>query len=67
MSILKKLQSIATHRGLLSKALLRNWKPKLICLLLAVAVWWMVEHWYVRESPEWNLDDFRLSVPEFNN
>jgi len=51
----------------LTKSLLRNWKPKLICLLLAVLVWVWVEYRYVQDSPEWDLNDVRLSVPEFNN
>ncbi|MBR4107248.1 MAG: hypothetical protein IKK45_00990 [Akkermansia sp.] len=44
---------------------IHNWKPKLICLVCAVAVWLMVNHLLVRgESPEWSIDDIRLSVPE---
>lgn len=39
--------------------------PKLVCLLLAILVWMMVEYIYVREASEnWDLNDVRLSMPE---
>ncbi len=47
------------------KLLTLNWRPKLICLLLAVLVWVWVEFFYVRdENKEWDMDDIRLSLPE---
>lgn len=58
---------MVTRKGALAQRLFRNWKPKLICLLLAILVWGWVEYRYVQDSPEWDLDDVRLSVPEFNN
>ena len=42
-----------------------NWQAKLICLGAAVVVWFMVNHLLVRSSsPEWSIDDIRLSMPE---
>lgn len=47
------------------KLLATNWQAKLICLAAAVVVWLMVNHLLVRDaSPEWNIDDIRLSTPE---
>ncbi len=49
----------------LRKLLTTNWLAKLICLAAAVVVWFMVNHLLVRgSSPEWNIDDIRLSMPE---
>lgn len=53
------------YRIPLKKLLLNNWKVKLICLACAVVVWLMVNHLLVRDdSPEWNVDDIRISLPE---
>lgn len=53
------------HRIRLRKLLTTNWQAKLICLAAAVVVWLMVNHLLVRgASPEWDIDDIRLSVPE---
>ncbi|GEM_PF-1408160 len=47
------------------KWLTTNWQAKLICLAAAVVVWFMVNHLLVRStSPEWSIDDIRLSMPE---
>lgn len=43
--------------------LLRNWKPKLICLALAVLVWLWVELRYVQDNDDWDIDSVRLSEP----
>lgn len=49
----------------LKASLTINRLPKLICLLLAILVWMVVEYVYVRESSEnWDLNDVRLSMPE---
>lgn len=49
----------------LKEALSTNRLPKLVCLLLAILVWMVVEYVYVRESSEnWDLNDVRLSMPE---
>lgn len=51
----------------LVEILILNWKPKLICLVLAVAIWTWVETFYVQSSTtnkEWNLDRIRISLPE---
>ena len=41
-----------------------NWKAKLICLLIAILVWFWVQTYYVSGSDEWSLDEIRLSIPE---
>ena len=47
------------------KLVTANWQAKLICLAAAVVVWLMVNHLLVRgASPEWDIDDIRLSMPE---
>lgn len=52
------------ERRSLRSRLTENWKPKLICLLLAVLVWVWVEFRYVESDDEWGLDEIRLSIPE---
>ncbi|MBR3926515.1 MAG: hypothetical protein IKJ58_07110 [Akkermansia sp.] len=52
------------ERRSLRSRLIENWKPKLICLLLAVLVWVWVEVRYVESDDEWGLDEIRLSLPE---
>lgn len=53
------------RRNKIRKLLVDNWKPKLVCLVGAVVVWWLVNHLLVRgESPEWDIDDIRLANPE---
>lgn len=55
MNLTNKIRELLTH----------NWRPKLICLLLAVLVWVGVEFIFVRdENKEWDMDDIRLSLPE---
>ena len=65
MSLLRKIRQLLNpeQRSLRSR-LTRNWKPKLICLFLAVLVWLWVEIRYVDGSDEWGLDEIRLSIPE---
>lgn len=42
-----------------------NRLPKLVCLLLAILVWMVVEFIYVRETDDtWDLNDVRISMPE---
>lgn len=41
-----------------------NWKAKLICLLLAVFVWFWVQVRYVDSGDDWGLNEIRLSIPE---
>lgn len=49
----------------LRETLTINRLPKLVCLLLAILVWMVVEFVYVRESSEsWDLNDVRISMPE---
>ncbi|MBQ2380260.1 MAG: hypothetical protein II295_07725 [Akkermansia sp.] len=65
MSLLSKIRHLLNpeHRSLKSR-LIENWKPKLICLLIAILVWLWVEIRYVDGSNEWGLDEIRLSIPE---
>lgn len=57
--------NISTLRTRIKEALTVNCLPKLVCLLLAIMVWMVVEYIYVRESNEnWDLNDVRLSMPE---
>lgn len=65
MSLLSKIQRLLNpeQRSLRSR-LTNNWKAKLICLLLAILVWFWVEMRYVDGSDEWGLDEIRLSIPE---
>lgn len=49
----------------LKKLFIQNWRSKLICLLLAVAVWAWVEWRYVKdENTEWDMNDIRFAIPE---
>ena len=42
-----------------------NWQPKLICLVLAILVWVLVDCFYVQVSnEEWDLNNIRFSTPE---
>lgn len=53
------------RRTRLRKWVTTNWQAKLMCLGAAVVVWLMVNHLLVRgASPEWSIDDIRLSMPE---
>lgn len=57
--------NISTLRKKITQAVTLNRLPKLVCLLLAILVWMVVEYVYVRESSEnWDLNDVRLSMPE---
>ena len=65
MSLLRKIRRMLNpERRSLRSRLTQNWKPKLICLLLAVLVWVWVEFRYVESDDEWGLDEIRLSLPE---
>lgn len=44
--------------------LTRNWKPKLICLGLAILVWTLVSYSTTENSDEWDEDDTRIVIPE---
>ena len=43
-----------------------DWKPKLICLIIAVVIWTWVETFYVQSDSDkrWDLDRIRLSLPD---
>ena len=65
MSLLRKIRRVLNpERRSLRSRLTENWKPKLICLLIAILVWLWVEIRYVDGSNEWGLDEIRLSIPE---
>lgn len=65
MPLLKKIRRLFNpeQRSLRSR-ITNNWKAKLICLLIAIFVWFWVQTRYVSGSDEWGLDEIRLSVPE---
>ncbi len=50
----------------LRKFFTNNWRPKLICLVLAILLWSWVEHFYVEtdSGSEWDEDDVRFTLPE---
>ncbi len=50
----------------LRKIFVINWRPKLICLVLAVLLWFWVDHIYSgsRNDGEWDVDDVRFTLPE---
>ncbi len=50
----------------LHKLFIVNWRPKFICLVLAVLLWSWVQHFYVdaREGDEWDENDVRFTLPE---
>lgn len=49
----------------LQRLLIDNWRPKLICLVLAILVWGWVEYRYVSdEEEEWDLDDVKVAIPD---
>lgn len=64
MQLLNKIRDLLKLEPMpLSKRLFRNWKPKLICLGVALLVWLWVEQRYVRESLEWDIDTVLPSEP----
>lgn len=42
----------------------RNWKPKLICLGLAILVWTLVQYSTAGDETQWDEDDTRIVIPE---
>ncbi len=57
---------LTTIQNRLRKIFVRHWRPKLICLVLAILLWSWVEHFYVdtRGEDEWDEDDVRFTLPE---
>ena len=59
------MPNISTLQKKVTELISINRLPKLVCLLLAILVWIVVECFYVRDSnEEWDLSDIRLSLPE---
>ncbi len=50
----------------LHKIFVSNWRPKLICLAIAVLLWSWVEYFYAdsHSGDEWDEDDVRFTLPE---
>ncbi len=50
----------------LRKIFVSNWRPKLICLVIAILLWSWVEHFYVdsHSDDEWDENDIRFTLPE---
>lgn len=64
MHLLTKLRELArTDQAPFTTRLIRNWKPKLICLILAILVWLWVERRYVQEGIDWDPETVRYSEP----
>ncbi len=57
---------LTTLLNRLRKLFANNWRPKLICLVLAILLWSWVEHFYAdaRNDNEWDEDDVRFTLPE---
>lgn len=52
-------------RKLLKRTFIDNWQPKLICLLLAVLVWFAMYKWIrSEEAPTQDINELLLSLPE---
>ncbi len=65
MALLHKIRRLLNpEQRTLRSRITNNWKAKLICLLLAVFVWFWVQLRYVEGSNDWGLDEIRLSIPE---
>lgn len=60
------MPNISNLRKKITEAITLNRLPKLVCLLLAILVWMVVEYVYMRDgaSENWDLNDVRLSMPE---
>ncbi|MDO4751190.1 MAG: hypothetical protein Q4A24_03700 [Akkermansia sp.] len=43
---------------------MRNWKPKLITLGIAILLWIVMEYRTREANSEWNEEDIRIVVPE---
>ncbi len=50
----------------LRKIIVNNWRPKLICLVIAILLWSWVEYFYAEShsDDEWDEDDVRFTLPE---
>ncbi len=57
---------VTTIQNRLRKLLVANWRPKLICLVLAILLWSWVEYFYAdtHSDNEWDEDDVRFTLPE---
>ncbi len=50
----------------LRKLFVYNWRPKLICLVIAILLWSWVEYFYAdhHNDDEWDEDNIRFTLPE---
>ena len=52
-------------RKLLKRTFIDNWQPKLVCLLLAVLVWFVMNKWsQSQDVPKQEINELLLSLPE---
>ncbi len=55
-------------RDKLKRLFTNNWRPKYICLILAILLWFWVDHFYVRSetdaAKEWDENAILFSLPE---
>ncbi len=56
------------HRDKIRRLFTNNWKPKYICLILAILLWTWVNHFYVSAetdaAQEWDENAVLFSLPE---
>ncbi len=56
------------HSNKLKKFLTVNWRPKLICLILAILLWLWVDYFYVRSetdtAEQWDEDAIQFELPD---
>ncbi len=57
---------LTTIQKRLRRLLVCNWRPKLICLAIAILLWFWVEHFYAdtHADKEWDEDEVRFTLPE---
>ena len=63
--MLDKIINLLSNRFHKSRRkLMRNWKPKLITLGIAILLWIVMEYRAREANSEWNEEDIRIVVPE---
>lgn len=62
---MNKIKNLMRHKlQRYGTKLVRNWKPKLITLGLAILVWGLVSYSNSDKPDEWDEDDTRIVIPE---
>ncbi len=56
---------LTTIQNKLRRLFVSHWRPKLICLVLAILLWSWVKHFYVEaDNDVWDENDVRFTLPE---